>query len=98
MFAKFFIFILFIAAEITLGIYSLAISESLLARFLFFILSMLRHFLNLQDLTIEELREIIAQSILLKKSHKFSKVLEGKYLALIFEKASTRSTAPHKKL
>ena len=39
MFAKFFIFILFIAAEITLGIYSLAISESLLARFLFFILS-----------------------------------------------------------
>ena len=52
---------------------------------------MLRHFLNLQDLTIEELREIIAQSILLKKSHKFSKVLEGKYLALIFEKASTRT-------
>ncbi|HIB38219.1 hypothetical protein [Mesonia sp.] len=39
MLAKFFIFILFIVAEIALGVYSLAISESLLARFLFFILS-----------------------------------------------------------
>ncbi|MBW2962465.1 hypothetical protein [Mesonia aestuariivivens] len=39
MIAKFLLFSLFIIAEITLGIYSLAISESLLARFLFFILS-----------------------------------------------------------
>ena len=39
MIAKFFTLVLFISAEIALGIYSLAISESLLARFLFFILS-----------------------------------------------------------
>jgi len=39
MLAKVTFFILFIIAEISLGIYSLVISEGLLARFLFFVLS-----------------------------------------------------------
>ncbi|WP_121666816.1 hypothetical protein [Mesonia aquimarina] len=39
MLAKLFIGILFIIAEISLGVYSLLFSESLLARFLFFMLS-----------------------------------------------------------
>jgi len=39
MFLKLFVFALFIIAEIGLGIYSLLLSESLLARFLFFILT-----------------------------------------------------------
>jgi len=39
MFAKITFFILFLIAEISLGIYSLMISEGLLGRFLFFVLS-----------------------------------------------------------
>ncbi|MDR6300149.1 hypothetical protein ACFFGL_07260 [Mesonia maritima] len=39
MLIKLFVFALFIIAEIGLGIYSLLLSESLLARFFFFILS-----------------------------------------------------------
>lgn len=39
MFAKFAFLLLFIIAEIALGIYSLAMSESLMAKFLFFLLS-----------------------------------------------------------
>ncbi|SHI88786.1 hypothetical protein SAMN04488096_105252 [Mesonia phycicola] len=39
MIAKLAIFLIFIIAEISLGIYSLAISESLFAKFLFFTLS-----------------------------------------------------------
>ena len=39
MFLKLFVFILFIIAEIGLGIYSLILSESLIARFIFFILT-----------------------------------------------------------
>ncbi len=39
MFAKFAFFLIFIIAEIALGVYSLAMSESLMAKFLFFLLS-----------------------------------------------------------
>lgn len=39
MFAKFALFVVFVIAEIALGIYSLAMSESLMAKFLFFLLS-----------------------------------------------------------
>ena len=52
---------------------------------------MTRHFLNLKDLSSKELEGIILHALSLKKENSYSKELAGKYLALIFEKASTRT-------
>jgi len=52
---------------------------------------MTRHFLNLKDLSSEELEGIILHALSLKKENSYSKELAGKYLALVFEKASTRT-------
>ncbi|WP_457745457.1 ornithine carbamoyltransferase [Sulfurimonas sp.] len=54
----------------------------------------MRHFLTLKDFTKEEILEIIALGLEIKKSlkaGKFNKELENKTLAMIFEKSSTRT-------
>ena len=48
-----------------------------------------RNFLNLEDLSKEELEKIIENAISLKSSRKSNDLLVGKYIALIFEKSST---------
>ena len=50
-----------------------------------------RNFLNLEDLSKEELEKIIENAISLKSSRKSNDLLVGKYIALIFEKSSTRT-------
>ena len=50
-----------------------------------------RNFLNLEDLSKEELEQIIENAISLKSSRKSNDLLVGKYIALIFEKSSTRT-------
>ena len=50
-----------------------------------------RNFLNLEDLSKEELEKIIENSIYFKSSRKSNDLLVGKYIALIFEKSSTRT-------
>lgn len=50
-----------------------------------------RNFLNLEDLSKEELEKIIENAISLKSSPKSNDLLVGKYIALIFEKSSTRT-------
>ena len=50
-----------------------------------------RNFLNLGDLSKEELEKIIENAISLKSSRKSNDLLVGKYIALIFEKSSTRT-------
>ena len=49
-----------------------------------------RHFLTLKDLSADEFRALIDQSIALKKTP-YSKSLANKTLAMIFEKSSTRT-------
>jgi ornithine carbamoyltransferase len=55
----------------------------------------LRHFLDLNELPIKELRNMLAASVAMKaklKAHeKSNKPLEGKTLAMVFEKPSTRT-------
>ena len=50
-----------------------------------------RNFLNLEDLSKEELEKIIENAISLKSSPKSNDLLAGKYIALIFEKSSSRT-------
>ena len=50
----------------------------------------LRHFLTLKDLTTNEFKALIERAIILKKAP-YSKFLENKTLAMIFEKSSTRT-------
>jgi len=50
-----------------------------------------RNFLNLEDLSKEDLEKIIENAITLKSSPKNNDLLAGKYIALIFEKSSTRT-------
>lgn len=50
-----------------------------------------KNFLNLRDFTKEDLEKIIENSISLKRSSKSIDLLSGKYIALIFEKSSTRT-------
>ncbi|MDM3871622.1 ornithine carbamoyltransferase [Porticoccus sp. W117] len=55
-----------------------------------------RHFLTLQDLNRDELQRIIERAIEMKAQHRAGtagKPLEGKVLAMIFEKSSTRTRA-----
>ena len=52
---------------------------------------MSKHFLNLKDLTKTEILDLVKKAIDLKGSEKNSDYLHGKYLALIFEKSSTRT-------
>ena len=49
-----------------------------------------RHFLTLKDLSADEFRALLDQAIALKKAP-YSKSLENKILAMIFEKSSTRT-------
>ena len=51
----------------------------------------MKHFLNLESLSLEELKGILEEALILKKIKAPSNDLEGKFLALIFEKASTRT-------
>ena len=51
----------------------------------------MKHFLNLKDLSSSQLEEIVMQAASLKIKRDTSSVLKGKYLALIFEKSSTRT-------
>ena len=54
----------------------------------------MRHFLTLQDLTPEELSQLIKRAIELKAMHKRGEIyepLKNKVLAMIFEKSSTRT-------
>ena len=50
-----------------------------------------KNFLNLSDLSKKDIEIIIERSISLKGSTKKSDMLDGKYIALIFEKSSTRT-------
>ena len=50
-----------------------------------------KNFLNLRDLSKQVLEKIIENSISLKDSSVSSDLLNGKYIALIFEKSSTRT-------
>ena len=50
-----------------------------------------KNFLNLKDLSKNDLEKIIENSISLKDSSVSSDLLNGKYIALIFEKSSTRT-------
>ena len=52
---------------------------------------MTKHFLNLKDLTKTEILHLVNETIKLKSTEKISDCLHGKYLALIFEKSSTRT-------
>lgn len=54
----------------------------------------MRHFLSLKDFTKQEIEEMITLSLDIKKNHKSGKrdlLLNGKTLAMIFEKNSTRT-------
>ena len=50
-----------------------------------------KNFLNLRDLSKQDLEKIIENSLSLKDSSVSSDLLNGKYIALIFEKSSTRT-------
>ena len=50
-----------------------------------------KHFLDLNNFSAHELERILNNSIELKKQEKPSRLLEGKYIGLIFEKSSTRT-------
>ena len=50
-----------------------------------------KNFLNLKDLPKEDLESIIESSLSLKESSANTELLAGKYIALIFEKSSTRT-------
>jgi ornithine carbamoyltransferase len=55
---------------------------------------MTKHFINLDDLSNNDLQQIIDQAITLKKQHKageISNALQNKTLAMIFDKSSTRT-------
>ena len=52
---------------------------------------MTRHFLNLKDLPAEDIHSIVSKAEAMKKKPSFDSQLEAKYLALIFEKSSTRT-------
>jgi ornithine carbamoyltransferase len=55
---------------------------------------MTRHFLTLMDLSSVELKQVIQRAILIKQQHRHGtakRTLDGKVLAMIFEKSSTRT-------
>ena len=49
------------------------------------------HFLNLKDLSKGQITELIQKAKKLKEENQYSEKLKGKFLGLIFEKASTRT-------
>ena len=49
------------------------------------------HFLNLSDLSSSEAESLLQEALSLKNNKDKNSLLKGKYLALIFEKASTRT-------
>jgi ornithine carbamoyltransferase len=52
---------------------------------------MTRHFLNIKDLGFEHANAVLKRALEMKKTNYRSKLLEGKVIVLIFEKASTRT-------
>ncbi len=50
-----------------------------------------KHFLDLNNFSVQELEDILKYSIELKSQQKMSRLLEGKFVGLIFEKPSTRT-------
>jgi len=54
-------------------------------------LKAMKHFLNLIDMSATELERLLDLSLSLKRTKDSPKPLEGKYLAMIFEKPSTRT-------
>ena len=64
--------------------------DNLYSRALFF-KPMNKHFLDINDLNLDELEGIIENSLSLKGNNKYSEILKGKFLGLIFEKSSTRT-------
>ena len=64
--------------------------DNLYSRALFF-KRMNKHFLDINDLNLDELEGIIENSLSLKGNNKYSEILKGKFLGLIFEKSSTRT-------
>jgi ornithine carbamoyltransferase len=52
---------------------------------------MIRHFIDLWDITVEEGWLILDESLRIKEGTNQEKILEGKYFALIFTKPSTRT-------
>ena len=50
-----------------------------------------RHFLDLDDFSLEDLERVIELSLKLKGEEEISDILQGKFLGLIFEKSSTRT-------
>ena len=50
-----------------------------------------KQFLDLNDFSLDDLERTIGISIELKAQNKFNRILEGKFLGLIFEKSSTRT-------
>lgn len=54
----------------------------------------MKHFINLDDLSADDLKQIIDDAIILKKQHKsgeINQILKNKTLAMIFDKSSTRT-------
>jgi ornithine carbamoyltransferase len=54
----------------------------------------MKHFINLEDLSTDDLNQIINHATTLKKEYKsgqINKVLENKTLAMVFDKSSTRT-------
>ena len=49
------------------------------------------HFLNLSDFSLSEVEGLLQEALSLKNNKEKNNLLNGKYLALIFEKASTRT-------
>ena len=52
---------------------------------------MQKQFLDLNDFSLDDLERTIGISMELKAQNKFNRILEGKFLGLIFEKSSTRT-------
>ena len=50
-----------------------------------------KQFLDLNDFSLDDLERTIGISMELKAQNKFNRILEGKFLGLIFEKSSTRT-------
>ena len=51
----------------------------------------MKHFLNLSNFSSSEVENLLKEALSLKNNKDYNDLLKGKYLALIFEKASTRT-------
>ncbi len=53
--------------------------------------NMNKHFLDLNNFSKDDIDRILSNSLEMKSKEKNSKILEGKFLSLVFEKSSTRT-------